>query len=232
MPGAAHGRGAVGTDRLHRLRRPTRAHRAAPRPVCRTPALAHRARTSRTRSPRATCCPARRRPSSRSSPRGASPAPLGAIVGGVAFIVPGLVLILALAALFLAAAPPTWVLGAGAGAGAAVAAVAVRAGTDLRRDRASRVARPRTRRWVLYALARRHRRGDASDRGSCSCCSAAARRGRDRQRSDAPTGSARTSGRSFADDRDRDARRAARARRGSRSRSARSPTAAGSSSSR
>ena len=34
-------------------------------------------------------------------------------------------LILGLAALFLAASPPTWVLGAGAGAGAAVAAVAV-----------------------------------------------------------------------------------------------------------
>src|SRR4051794_28465711 len=48
----------------------------------------------------------------------------GAVVGGIAFIVPGLMLILGLAAVFLAAAPPTWVLGAGAGAGAAVAAVA------------------------------------------------------------------------------------------------------------
>lgn len=55
----------------------------------------------------------------------------GALVGGVAFIVPGLVLIIALAALFLASAPPRWVLGAGAGAGAAVAAVALRAGVDL-----------------------------------------------------------------------------------------------------
>ena len=76
--------------------------------------------------------------------------PLGAIVGGAAFIVPGLVLILGLAALFLAAAPPTWVLGAGAGAGAAVAAVAVRAGTDLIRPSLSR-ATARWR-WVLYAL--------------------------------------------------------------------------------
>jgi chromate transporter len=55
----------------------------------------------------------------------------GALVGGLAFIVPGLIVILALAALFLTAAPPRWVLGAGAGAGAAVAAVAVRAGTSL-----------------------------------------------------------------------------------------------------
>ncbi len=76
--------------------------------------------------------------------------PLGAIVGGAAFIVPGLVLILGLAAVFLAAAPPTWVLGAGAGAGAAVAAVAVRAGTDLVRPSLSR-ATARWR-WVFYAL--------------------------------------------------------------------------------
>jgi chromate transporter len=64
----------------------------------------------------------------------------GALVGGLAFIVPGLVLILALAAAFLAASPPEWLAGAGAGAGAAVAAVAVKAGLDLigrtwRRDR-------------------------------------------------------------------------------------------------
>jgi chromate transporter len=55
----------------------------------------------------------------------------GALVGGVCFIAPGLVLILALAAAFLADDPPAWLLGAGAGAGAAVAAVAVRAGVDL-----------------------------------------------------------------------------------------------------
>src|SRR5690348_12017864 len=49
----------------------------------------------------------------------------GALVGGLAFIIPGLIAILALSALFLGTAPPRWVLGAGAGAGAAVAAVAV-----------------------------------------------------------------------------------------------------------
>jgi chromate transporter len=54
----------------------------------------------------------------------------GALVGGLCFIVPGLILILALAALFLGS-PPEWVRGAGAGAGAAVAAVAVHAGLSL-----------------------------------------------------------------------------------------------------
>ena len=43
----------------------------------------------------------------------------GALAGGAAFIVPGLIVILALSALFLAGSPPLWVLGAGAGAGAA-----------------------------------------------------------------------------------------------------------------
>ena len=56
---------------------------------------------------------------------------LSAIVGGLAFIVPGLIVILFLAALFLAGSPPLWIRGAGAGAGAAVAAVAVQAGWML-----------------------------------------------------------------------------------------------------
>src|SRR5947209_13408120 len=56
---------------------------------------------------------------------------LGALIGGACFIVPGLVVILALAALFLAGSPPAWVRGAGAGAGAAVPIVAVRAGASL-----------------------------------------------------------------------------------------------------
>ncbi|MCW3002280.1 MAG: chromate transporter [Conexibacter sp.] len=55
----------------------------------------------------------------------------GALVGGAAFILPGLALILALATAFLADHPPAWLRGAGAGAGSAVAAVAVRAGLDL-----------------------------------------------------------------------------------------------------
>src|SRR5271154_868987 len=55
----------------------------------------------------------------------------GALVGGAAFIVPGLIVILALAAAFLSSSPPRWLLGAGAGAGAAVAAVAVQAAWSL-----------------------------------------------------------------------------------------------------
>ena len=75
----------------------------------------------------------------------------GAFVGGLAFIVPGLVLILALSALFLSASPPALVLGAGAGAGAAVAAVALHAAAGLAPASWRRAA---TRsRWILYALA-------------------------------------------------------------------------------
>jgi chromate transporter len=75
----------------------------------------------------------------------------GALVGGLSFIVPGLTLILSLAALFLAASPPEWVLGAGAGSGAAVAAVALQAATSLAPASWRRAAaHPR---WVLYALA-------------------------------------------------------------------------------
>ena len=39
----------------------------------------------------------------------------GALVGGIAFIVPGLIVILLLSWLFLAGSPPLWVRGAGAG---------------------------------------------------------------------------------------------------------------------
>jgi len=73
----------------------------------------------------------------------------GAIVGGLGFILPGLVLIILLAALFLASSPPTWVRGAGAGAGAAVAAVAVHAGAGL--VPASWERAFSRRRWLVYA---------------------------------------------------------------------------------
>jgi chromate transporter len=65
---------------------------------------------------------------------------VGALVGGLCFILPGLVVILALAAAFLAEDPPDWLRGAGAGAGAAVAAVAVKAGVDLIRPSWARAA--------------------------------------------------------------------------------------------
>lgn len=78
----------------------------------------------------------------------------GALVGGVCFIAPGLVAVLALAVVFLAAHPPRWVLGAGAGAGAAVAAIALRAGLDLVPSSLARTAAAggaRRGRWLLYA---------------------------------------------------------------------------------
>lgn len=76
----------------------------------------------------------------------------GALVGGLCFVVPGLVLIVALAALFLGS-PPEWIRGAGAGAGAAVAAVAVHAGMSLLRPAWERTAPDVRWRFVAYALA-------------------------------------------------------------------------------
>ena len=82
----------------------------------------------------------------------------GAVAGGLAFIVPGLIIILLLSALFLAGAPPLWVRGAGAGAGAAVAAVAVAAGWSLvppswKRASAREPVRFSRGRWACYLLA-------------------------------------------------------------------------------
>jgi chromate transporter len=79
---------------------------------------------------------------------------VGALVGGICFIAPGLLAILALSAVFLASHPPHWVLGAGAGAGATVAAIALRAGLDLAPaslERATRHHSARRARWALYA---------------------------------------------------------------------------------
>ncbi|MDQ1581161.1 MAG: chromate transporter [Microbacteriaceae bacterium] len=77
---------------------------------------------------------------------------VGAVVGGVFFIAPGLILILALSTLFLASNPPLWVLGAAAGAGAAVPAVAIHAAIGLMpasRKRMRDTRRTRIR-WVVY----------------------------------------------------------------------------------
>jgi len=76
---------------------------------------------------------------------------LGALVGGAAFIVPGLIVILVLSVLFLQKSPPLWVLGAGQGAGAAVPAVAVAAGWALLGP--SWKNRKATIRWLLYLAA-------------------------------------------------------------------------------
>ncbi len=80
--------------------------------------------------------------------------PAGAVLGGLCFIIPGLVLILALSAVFLAGHPPDWILGAAAGAGAAVPSVALHAAWGLSPaswkgigpERAQKV------RWIAYAL--------------------------------------------------------------------------------
>jgi chromate transporter len=78
---------------------------------------------------------------------------LGALAGGAAFIVPGLIVILALSVLFLAGAPPVWVRGAGAGAGAAVAAVAVQAGWSLVGPSWRRATGAHRIRWIIYLVA-------------------------------------------------------------------------------
>jgi chromate transporter len=84
-------------------------------------------------------------------PRG----PAGALLGGLCFICPGLVVILGLSALLLSGHPARPVLGAAAGAGAAVAAVAVPAAVGLmpaswRRAGPRRAARGR---WLAYLAA-------------------------------------------------------------------------------
>jgi chromate transporter len=79
--------------------------------------------------------------------------PRGALLGGACFIVPGLVLIIALAAAFLASSPPDWLRGTGAGAGAAVAAVAVHAGWGLAPPVWGRASGSQRLRIPVYALA-------------------------------------------------------------------------------
>jgi len=77
----------------------------------------------------------------------------GAVAGGLAFILPGLVLILGLSVLFLAGSPPRWIRGAGAGAGAAVAAVAVHAGVGLLPGSWRRASGAASLRWLAYLAA-------------------------------------------------------------------------------
>jgi chromate transporter len=79
---------------------------------------------------------------------------LGGLLGGVCFIVPGLVMILVLSVLFLAAHPPLWILGAAAGAGATVPAIALQAGASLLPAswaRAGGARAPRIR-WIVYLV--------------------------------------------------------------------------------
>jgi chromate transporter len=79
---------------------------------------------------------------------------IGAVVGGLCFIAPGLVVILALSALFLASDPPPSVTGMAAGAGSAVAAVAVQAALGLVPASWRRARHPgQKRRWWAYLVA-------------------------------------------------------------------------------
>jgi chromate transporter len=71
----------------------------------------------------------------------------GALLGGLAFILPGLVMVMALAALALSAHPPAWIRGVGAGAAAAVVPVIAQAGLLLGRSSVHGV------RSLLYLLA-------------------------------------------------------------------------------
>ncbi len=79
---------------------------------------------------------------------------VGALVGGLCFIVPGLVVVLALSALFLARHPPLVVLGLAAGAGSGVPGVALAAAVGLLPASLRRVrARPpRLLRWTAYLV--------------------------------------------------------------------------------
>jgi chromate transporter len=79
---------------------------------------------------------------------------IGAILGGLCFIVPGLALILGLSVVLLARHPPHWILGAALGAGAAVPAVALKASwslvpTSWRRMGTTCVERLR---WLIYGV--------------------------------------------------------------------------------
>jgi chromate transporter len=78
----------------------------------------------------------------------------GAVMGGLGFVVPAVIAVLGLSALFLGHAPPAWIRGAGAGAGAAVAAVAVDAALGLTPAswRRARGDGAQMARWCLYLV--------------------------------------------------------------------------------
>jgi chromate transporter len=76
----------------------------------------------------------------------------GALAGGLAFIVPGLVLIIVLAAGALGESPPAWLLGLAAGAGAAVVPVVAAAGLTLGRSSLAELHGARLLRAVAYLV--------------------------------------------------------------------------------
>ncbi|MGC2169508.1 MAG: chromate efflux transporter [Acidimicrobiales bacterium] len=78
----------------------------------------------------------------------------GAIIGGLGFIFPGLLLIIALSVVFLAKHPPIGIIGAAAGAGAVVPAVALNASWGLVPASWKRIGDEgkQRRRWVTYGV--------------------------------------------------------------------------------
>jgi chromate transporter len=77
----------------------------------------------------------------------------GALLGGLAFVLPGLAIILAIAAIALSERPPAWIRGIGAGAAAAVVAVVLQAGIGLARSSLAGRSGGALARGVAYALA-------------------------------------------------------------------------------
>jgi chromate transporter len=77
----------------------------------------------------------------------------GAVVGGLAFVLPGLALIVLLAAASLGEAPPAWLLAVAAGAGAAVVPVVVAAGVGLGRAAVAGMRGARLARAAAYMAA-------------------------------------------------------------------------------
>jgi chromate transporter len=77
----------------------------------------------------------------------------GALLGGLAFILPGLVMLIALAAVALSDEPPSWIRAVGAGAAAAVVAVVVQAGLVLAGSSLGGLGGARLARAVAYVAA-------------------------------------------------------------------------------
>ena len=135
------------------------AHVALLRELTSSAAAGSRRASSRTPTPRVSCCPGRARRSSRSTARSGS-AGCPARSRRPRVHPPGLLIVLAIAALALGDAPPAWIIGIGAGAGAAGSRSSRRRGSP---SAAARSPAARDVRAPLY-LARRLRRGRAGRR--------------------------------------------------------------------
>jgi chromate transporter len=75
---------------------------------------------------------------------------VGALLGGLSFILPGLIAIVILSYFFLDSNAPGWIIGAGLGAGAAIPAIALSAGWSLVSPSRARCAN--SKRWYAYLI--------------------------------------------------------------------------------